>query len=41
MINDTKINLINVAVVKVRLKLVNKKLKRLSDLLIYLILRHE
>ena len=41
MINDTKINLINVGVVKVRLKLVNKKLKRLSDLFIYLILRHE
>ncbi len=41
MINDTKINLKNVAVVKVRLKLVNKKLKRLSDLFIYLILRHE
>jgi len=29
MINDTKISLINAAVVKVRLKLVNKKLKRL------------
>lgn len=34
MINDTKINHISVAVVKVRLKLVNKKLKRLSDLFI-------
>ena len=29
MINDTKISLINASVVKVRLKLVNKKLKRL------------
>jgi hypothetical protein len=41
MINDTKISLINAGVVKVRLKLVNKKLKRLLGLLIYLILCHE
>jgi len=41
MIDDTKISLIIVKVVKVRLKLVNKKLKRLSGLLIYLILCHE
>jgi len=33
MINDTKISLINAAVVKVRLKLVNKKLKRLKGLI--------